>query len=163
MKRRKSKNKRIPNIKYLIVGQGDQKDFVNNLAKDYSVNEDVIFTGSIPEKDLYKYYNLCNLFVMPSENEGFGMTYLEALACGKPAIGCVGTGAEDALLNGQLGLLVSPDDIDALAQSIINVLEGNVEPHLINPEYLRKTVIEHFGFDKFCGKIKNFLQETQML
>lgn len=155
--------KRISNIKYLIVGPGDQKDSLKNLAKDYGVKENVIFVGSIPEKDLYEYYNLCDIFVMPSRNEGFGMAYLEALACGKPVVGSIGTGAEDALLDGKLGILVNPNDINSLAEAIINVFEGNIEPHLINPEYLRKTVIEHFGFDKFCGSIKNFLQETQIL
>jgi len=155
--------KRVSNIKYLIVGPGNQKDFLHNLAKDYGVKENVIFVGSIPEKDLYEYYNLCDIFVMPSRNEGFGMAYLEALACGKPVVGSIGTGAKDSLIDGRLGTLAHPDDINSLAQTIINVLEGNVEPHLINPEYLRKTVIEHFGFDKFCGKIKNFFQETQML
>lgn len=69
------------------------------------------------------------------------MVYTEALACGKPVVGGNVKGAFDALLDGKLGLLVDPDDNNSLAETIINVLKGNIVPHLSNPDYLRETVL----------------------
>jgi glycosyltransferase involved in cell wall biosynthesis len=150
--------RKIPNIKYLIVGPGDQRESLTDLAKACGVMENVVFAGSIPEKDLREYYNLCDLFMMPSKSEGFGMSYLEALACGKPVIGGAGTGAEDALMKGKLGFLVNPDDFNMLAQTTIEILQGNSNSNLINPDYLRKTVLSYYGPDRFSQKLENLLK-----
>jgi glycosyltransferase involved in cell wall biosynthesis len=100
------------------------------------------------------YYNLCDAFVMQSKKEGFGIVFLEALASGKPVIAGNKEGSCDALLNGEVGILVDPDNVDEVAKAIINVLRGNVPDYLLDPQYLRETVLEHYGFDRFCQKVK---------
>ena len=65
---------------------------------------------------------------MPSKGEGFGIVYLEALACGKPTLGGDRDGAKDALCQGELGVLVNPDDIGAIAHNLRQILQGT-HPH----------------------------------
>ena len=149
--------KKIPNLVYLIGGKGNDAPRIKRLIKGRGLDDYVKLIGLIPEKELVDHYNLCDIFVMPSKGEGFGIVFLEALACGKPVICGNKDGSVDAVLNGKLGILVDPDNIDQIAEAIINVLQGNVPDNLIDPEYLRKIVLEHYGFDKFTKRVKDLL------
>lgn len=86
------------------------------------------------------------------------MVYTEALACGKPVIGGDEAGALDALLDGRLGLLVNPNNVQGLTDAIIRMLRGEVEPHLLDPVYLRTTVLAHYGFERFTERVGELLQ-----
>src|SRR5262245_51299351 len=87
---------------------------------------------------------------MPSQGEGFGIVYLEALACGKPVLAGNKDGSRDALADGELGLLVDPDDTAKIAAEIIRVLRReHSHPKIFYPEILRQRVIELFGFNAF--------------
>ena len=97
---------------------------------------------------------------MPSKGEGFGIVYLEALACGKPTIGGNQDGAIDALCQGELGALVNPDDVEAIAKTIIQILQGNYpNPLLYKPELLRKKVIKIFSFERFNTTLTNLINQ----
>ena len=116
--------------------------------------------GFIPDEELCDYYNLCDVFAMPSKGEGFGIVYLEALACGKPTIGGNQDGAIDALCNGELGVLVDPDNIEQIAQAIVDILQGKHPlPILYQPDLLRQKVIEIYGFDKFKERLALILSD----
>lgn len=150
--------RKIPNIKYLIVGSGDGHSYLQALSNNYNLQDQVLLVGSVPNSRLRDYYNICDLFVLPSKDEGFGRVYTEALTCGKPVIGGAAKGSFDALLNGKLGMLVDPDDVEGLADAIINMIEGNVEPHLLDPNYLRETVLAHYGFERFTERVGELLE-----
>jgi glycosyltransferase involved in cell wall biosynthesis len=95
---------------------------------------------------------------MPSKGEGFGIVYLEALACGKATIGGNQDGAIDALCNGELGALVDPDSIEQISKTLISILQGTyVNTLMYNPEALRQKVINIFGFEQFKKKMHNLL------
>ena len=149
--------KRLPNLKYLLVGEGDDMPRVKKLVKEFSVSEYVVFTGFISDAELPYYYNLCDVFVMPSKREGFGIVFLEALAYGKPVIAGNKGGSPDALLDGKLGILVDPDNVDQIANAIVDVLEKKVSAHLLDKDYLRKAVLENFGFKNFSNKLKEIV------
>ena len=98
---------------------------------------------------------------MPSKGEGFGIVYLEALACGKPTLGGNQDGAIDALCHGRLGALVDPDNIEEIAQTLIQILQGTYPNSLIyQPEQLRQKVIETYGFEKFKQTLAGYLTES---
>jgi glycosyltransferase involved in cell wall biosynthesis len=121
----------------------------------------VTLTGFVPDEELVDHYNLCDVFAMPSKGEGFGIVYLEALACGKPTLGGNKDGAIDALCQGELGILVDPDDPNAIAQSLIQILQGtHPHPILYQPEVLRQKVIETFGFERFKQTLARLMQSS---
>jgi phosphatidyl-myo-inositol dimannoside synthase len=73
--------KRFPNLKYMIVGDGDDRGRLEKKAKAMGVSEQVIFAGKIAEQEKVSHLCLADAFVMPSYGEGFGIVFLEALRC----------------------------------------------------------------------------------
>jgi glycosyltransferase involved in cell wall biosynthesis len=148
----------IPTVHYLIVGKGDDLPRLKELINRHQLQDCVTLAGFILDSELKDYYNLCDLFALPSKGEGFGIVYLEALACGKPTLGGDRDGAIDALCNGELGVLVNPDDINAIAKIAIDILQGNyLHPLIYNPEALRQKVIEIFGFESFHKTLASYI------
>ncbi len=150
----------IPDIHYLIVGKGSDHPRIEQLIIDLNLQDCVTLTGFIPDTELNDHYNLCDVFAMPSKGEGFGIVYLEALACGKPTLGGDRDGAIDALCQGELGVLVNPDDIDAIAQNLSQILQGtHPHPLIYQPEILRQKVIDTFGFAQFQQTLKGIMAD----
>jgi glycosyltransferase involved in cell wall biosynthesis len=135
-----------PDMRYVIGGSGDDVPRIRQLIKQLGLQKHVILTGFISDAEICDHYNLCDLFVMPSTGEGFGVVYLEALACGKPVVAGCRDGSVDALMNGELGFLVEPDDVEQIVEKVHEVLEGShSNPLLRNPTALRQRVIDEFG------------------
>ncbi|MBO1351801.1 MAG: glycosyltransferase family 4 protein [Hormoscilla sp. GUM202] len=150
----------IPQVHYLIVGKGDDLPRVEQLIQQLNLQHHVTLAGFIPDSELCDHYNLCDVFAMPSKGEGFGIVYLEALACGKPTLGGNQDGAIDALCNGELGALVDPDNIEEIAQTLIQILQGNYPNYLLyKPQVLRQKAIDTFGFEKFQQTLGLYLSE----
>ncbi len=142
--------RQIPNVHYLVVGKGSDRLRIEQLIALLSLQESVTLAGFVPDDELCQHYNLCDVFAMPSKCEGFGIVYLEALASGKPTLGGNQDGAIDALCHGELGALVDPDDVGAIAQTLIQILQGTYpHPIMYQPEVLRQKVIDRFGFEGF--------------
>jgi phosphatidyl-myo-inositol dimannoside synthase len=128
----------VPEVVYVIAGDGDDLDYLDRLACECGVRENVIFAGRVSDEELPLLYNACDAFIMCSRAdrsrrgilaEGFGMVLVEASACGKPVIAGKSGGVPDAVQDGRTGLLVNPEDSDAVAVAIIKVLR---EPGLAN-------------------------------
>jgi glycosyltransferase involved in cell wall biosynthesis len=113
---------RFPNARYVIVGEGPDKDRLRALSKELGVQDKVTMAGYVPNDSLRDHYNLCDVFAMPSKGEGFGIVFLEALACGKPVVAGNKDASSEALLNGRLGTLVDPDDVQQIAEAVCSTL-----------------------------------------
>jgi len=122
----------VPEVRYLIIGDGPLRLQLQALAKELGVAKHVLFVGAVEhnDPDLPRYYSACDVYVMPSrplpshgEVESFGMVYLEAGACGKPVVAGRGGGVEEAVEDGVTGLLVDPLDVNEIANAIVRVLE----------------------------------------
>jgi phosphatidylinositol alpha-1,6-mannosyltransferase len=98
-------------ICYLIVGEGDDRSRLEALAAEIGVSDRVKFLGAVDPQTLIETYRAADLFVMPSTGEGFGVSFLEAMASGTPALGLDVAGARDALGEGELGTAVIEDDL----------------------------------------------------
>jgi glycosyltransferase involved in cell wall biosynthesis len=147
-----------PNARYLLVGKGPDRPRIERLIAEAGVQDAVILAGFVPNEELAEHYNLCDIFAMPSQGEGFGIVYLEALACGKPVLAGNKDGSRDALGDGELGLLVDPDDTAEIATEIVRVLRReHSHPKIFHPELLRRRVIELFGFEAFKQAVANLL------
>jgi len=149
----------IPNVHYIIVGKGGDQPRIEELIAELKLQDCVTLAGFVPDEKLCDYYNLCDVFAMPSKAEGFGIVYLEALACGKAVLGGNQDGAIDALCHGKLGALVNPDDVPALAQTLTEILIKKYPNSLMyQPESLRDLVMNVFGFEQFQSTLNQHLE-----
>jgi glycosyltransferase involved in cell wall biosynthesis len=99
---------------------------------------------------------MADLFIMPSQKEGFGIVFIEAMACGLPVIAGNKDGSVDALKNGELGILVDPDDKDQILEALETELKDrDLKNKLKLKTDLQKKVIDVFGFDTFKKNLKN--------
>jgi len=115
----------VPNVCYIIAGDGDDEDRLAAKAERLGVADRVIFTGRIPETRKADFYRLADAYVMPSQGEGFGFVILEALACGIPTIGSSRDGTYEALREGLLGIAVDPTDAAAVEAAILQALRSD--------------------------------------
>ncbi len=150
----------IPNVHYLIVGKGDDQARLERYIAQLNLQNSVTLAGFVPDEELCDYYNVCDVFAMPSKLEGFGIVYLEALACGRPVLGGNQDGAIDALCQGELGVLVNPDDAEEIAKNLIQILKGqHLNRTLYQPEMLRQRMIEHYAFSQFRDNLTKHLND----
>ncbi len=116
----------------------------------------MVFAGFIPESEKTEHYRLADAYVMPGWGEGFGFVYLEAMACGIPALGSKLDGSREALRDGDLGILVDPHDRDDLWQGILEVLK---RPRGVIPPGLSYFSLENFN--RRCHDILRQIMEKK--
>ncbi|HXG57540.1 MAG TPA: glycosyltransferase family 4 protein [Thermoanaerobaculia bacterium] len=139
-------------VVYVIAGGGSDQPRLEAKAAALGVRERVVFTGYFPEEEKADLYSLADVFVMPSRGEGFGFVFLEALASGLPVIGSRIDGGRDALLDGELGLLVDPAnsaEIEAAIRELLARRERHVPPRL-----------EHFSFEHFTARLAAIVDDV---
>ncbi|GAB1545085.1 hypothetical protein NUACC21_77610 [Scytonema sp. NUACC21] len=144
----------FPEVKYLVIGRGDDQPRLAQLAKDAGVSDRVIFAGFVPTEELIEHYRLADAYVMPSQ-EGFGIVYLEAMACGVPVLSGDADGSADPLQDGKLGWRVPHRDEKAVAAACIEMLKG--EDQRCNGEWLRQQVLNLFDMNAFYRRLKEQL------
>ena len=130
-----------PDLIYLIAGDGEDRHRLERLSCERGVSQHVKFCGEVSNAEKADHYRLADAYIMPSRLEGFGYVFLEALASGLPVVGSQIDGSQDALLNGELGELVDPDDSEALSTAIIRALQ---KPKIV-PEQLQLFSLERFN------------------
>lgn len=156
-------HQKVPDIHYVLVGKGSDRPRVESLVSSLGLEDCVTLAGFVPDEEICDYYNLCDVFAMPSKGEGFGIVYLEALACGKPTVGGNQDGAIDALCHGELGILVNPDNVNEIADTLIDILQGkSSHPLLYQPEALRQKVDEIYGFESFQSNLLALLNDANL-
>ena len=154
----------FPDIRYVLVGEGSDTERIEELVSSLKLDKHVILPGKITGEDLCDHYNLCDCFAMPSTGEGFGIVFLEALACGKPVLAGNKDGSVDALRNGELGVLVDPDEINDISDNLIKILKReHPNKTIYDPQLLRAKAIEYFGFDKFRMTLEQYLKDAKTL
>lgn len=137
---------------YLIAGVGEDRTRLERIAHQHGVAQQVRFLGKVPKADLPDLYRAADLFVLPSTGEGFGIVYLEAMACGTPAIGLAVGGVADPLSDGELGTLL-PGNAD-LAAAMQELMLG-AKP---DPAELSRIVRERFGLEAFRLRVAQALK-----
>jgi phosphatidylinositol alpha-1,6-mannosyltransferase len=117
--------KRGHDICYLVVGEGDDRPRLEALAVQVGVSDRVKCLGATEPQTLSEIYRAADLFVMPSTGEGFGVTFLEAMASGTPALGLDVAGARDALGEGELGIAVSENEVPTAIARLLDEPKRN--------------------------------------
>ncbi len=127
---------KFPDLVHLVVGDGDDRERLQARARELAGDPRAVrFLGYVPDEDLPELYRLADLFVMPSTEEGFGIVYLEAAACGLRVVAGIGGGSADALPGaGRTGLRVDPSNRQALIDAIVALLaQGRADPSDVEP------------------------------
>lgn len=151
-------------LQYVVVGKGVHEAALRQLAQAVGVAEAVRFVGYVPDGDLASYYAACDVFVMPSREEqgsveGFGISFLEAAAHGRPAIGGRGTGAEDAIADGVTGILVDPYSAEAVTEGIAKLL-GDEPLRKQMGVAARARVESDFSWERAVATVERVLMEA---
>lgn len=136
----------VPDLAYLIVGDGDDRARLEQKAADLGLADRVVFAGYIDETEKADHYRLADSFVMPGRGEGFGIVYLEAMACGVPVVASTRDASREAVRDGALGAVVDPDDADDVRAGILTSLRsGRHVPDGLN----------YFSFEAFTQRWHN--------
>jgi phosphatidylinositol alpha-1,6-mannosyltransferase len=119
---------RAPDVRYAVAGKGAEREKLQKLAHKMGVADRVRFLGEVGERDLPALYNLASVYVGASRRaerlgvEGFGISLVEASACGLPVVAGKSGGIPDAVRDGETGFLVPPDDPAAIADGVGRLL-----------------------------------------
>jgi glycosyltransferase involved in cell wall biosynthesis len=149
---------RWPEVQLAMVGEGDDKEWLVDIARHSGVQKHVHFLSGLTYGQLSACYAGSEVFALPSRGEGFGFVYLEAMARGKPVIGGAHGGAPEVIRDGVTGYLVQHGETEQLATSIDTLLS--------NPELAKKMgaqgkerVEKEFRFSVFAKGFKKILRE----
>jgi phosphatidyl-myo-inositol dimannoside synthase len=119
----------IPDARFLVVGSGPDRDRLEGLAHRKKVADRVVFAGEVPYEVLPNYFQAGDVFAMPCrtrklglEVEAFGLAFIEASAVGRPCVAGDSGGAPEAVLHGETGLVVDGNEVDEVAEAILELL-----------------------------------------
>lgn len=147
--------KSAPNVHLLIVGHGVQNDYLQKLAYDLCIDDACTWLGRLPWKEAMSCLGLMDIVIVPSRFEGFGLTAIEAMACGKPVVASHVDGLAEIIQNGVNGFLVPVDDINGFVKCISSLLKNEDQKIKIGIA-ARKHVEENYTYPIFRERITIF-------
>ena len=147
-----------PDLQLVAVGEGDDQGWLEQIADGRGVLRHVHFLSGLNYPEIAACYQACEIFALPSRGEGFGLVYLEAMACGKPVIGGAHGGAPEVIDDGRTGYLVQHGDAGQLATSLETLL---ADPGLGREMGARgrERVEREFRFNVFAKSLKKILRD----
>jgi glycosyltransferase involved in cell wall biosynthesis len=137
----------LEDVDWVVIGDGPELPRLRRRAAELGVEQRVQLAGRLAPEEALRELATAHVMALPSDDEAFGVAYVEALACGVPAIGCAGEGGpEEIAALGDGMLLVPAHDPGALAATIEAAL---ADPEL--PARARRNAVEHFSWQR-CGR-----------
>ncbi len=144
--------KQFPNTLFLLVGDGDQAEIIRKKIKDLKVEKYFVLPGMISFSDLPKYYNLADVFVMPSIKDEMGnidaspVSMMEAMMCGSPVVATPYAGGKEVIIQGKTGFSVAPKNAQAIGESVIKLLRASKKQKDIK-KLVRTEAVKNFSVD----------------
>jgi teichuronic acid biosynthesis glycosyltransferase TuaC len=142
---------RIPDVRWVVIGDGPERAGLERLSAQLGVADRIEWLGQLAPDEALSELASCHVMALPSLDEAFGVAYVEALACGLPAIGCAGEGGPEEIATfGEGMLLVPPRDPDALAEQIAGLLSDPSRLEALS-QAARRTAADEFSWER-CGR-----------
>jgi glycosyltransferase involved in cell wall biosynthesis len=154
-------------LRYLIAGEGPDRPRLERLARAQGLADTVVFLGSVADDVLPHLYRLCDVFVLVTpfqtegtpQGEGIPLVVLEAQASGRPAVTSSRDGSAESIVDGETGLLVDPDQPEALAHALARLLDDGVLQQRMG-QAARTHAERHFSFPAFSARVGTLLREA---
>jgi phosphatidylinositol alpha-1,6-mannosyltransferase len=138
---------RVPGAELWVTGAGDDRERLEAKARELA-GDSVRFLGRVSDPELSRLFQRASVLAMPSQQEGFGLVYAEAMWHGLPCIGSTADAAGDVISDGETGVLVPYGDVPALANAVSAFL-SDPERVARMGEAGRRRAREHFGYSRF--------------
>lgn len=155
--------KSIPDIRYVVVGEGRYVDEFRRLSTDLGLEDIVIFTGGVPHDEIMDYLDMSDVFIMANrlwnnKVEGFGNVFIEAAARGLPVIAGNDSGAVEAVSHNFNGYLVDPFSVKSISDAVIKLAEDESRRKKFGENGVQ-FVSENFRDEKMIAGYINILKE----
>ena len=151
--------KHIPDAYLTLLGTGRNEAKFKRLAEEMGISGNVSFKGAVPFDQVVTYYQGCRVFCLPSLGEPFGISLLQAMACGKPVISTRAGGVPEFVEDGRSGILVPPGDVERLADALLALLRDPDLCHRIGA-YNRQLCLELYSWDVVVGRIESIYRNV---
>jgi glycosyltransferase involved in cell wall biosynthesis len=151
-------HKAIPQSHLLIVGDGNQFPYLKQLVSNLDVSNAITWTGKMSWEEAMGFIGLMDVVVVPSRFEGFGLTAVEAMTCGKPVVASSVDGLAEIISDGENGVLVPSEDVTAFASALSELLNDEERRQTIGMA-ARRHVIDNYTYHIFRERVKT-LYET---
>lgn len=153
----------VPDILYVIVGDGEELESLKRLVEECGVTPNVQFRTAAADEELLACYQQCDLFVLPNRQigadiEGFGIVLLEAQACGKPVVAGASGGTQETLCEGRTGLTIPCDSPELLAATVAGLLCDKTKLSEMGVA-ARKWIEERFDWNRLAARFERDMAE----
>jgi len=142
---------RLSEVGLVVIGEGPERPRLGRMAAELELRERVEWLGMRPHEEALRELARCHVMALPSVDEAFGVAYVEAMACGLPAVGSAGEGGPQEIAAAGDGLrLVPPRDLHALADTLAELLSDPPGLERLGAA-ARRTAADHFSWEE-CGR-----------
>ncbi len=155
----------FPDLRYIIVGEGDEERTLRDLARELEVRDRVVFAGPMGDDELPEAYATSTVYLGASRvdrginAEGFGISFLEASASGLPVVAGNSGGIRSAVRDGETGVVVPPTDLDAIVAALRGYL-GNEARRRETGAAGRRAVETHYNWDRVARDTRQFTRDV---
>lgn len=149
------------NFKFVIAGKGPLENDLKKQVNDLNLNNRVIFLGHIDQDKLPAYQFACNAFIRPSLSEGFGNSFIEAMASRLPVIASDRGGIPDFIFNRQNGIVVDPENVEEVVYAVKTICEDkDLRNKIIENAY--QMVKDEYDWSIITRQMKNVFDKVSV-
>jgi L-malate glycosyltransferase len=152
--------KKFPDAKFIITGEGPNREHLERLVAKLKLTENIVFTGYIDRKKLLTLYQSSTMYVLPSYHEGLPTSLLEAMSCGLPSIATDVAGNSEVIINNQNGILVPPKSPEELSRQIIRLLNSKSERDRLAKSG-RDHIVNNYDWNIIVDKIEKIYRSIK--
>lgn len=148
----------VSSVKLVVVGNGVMEEYLRKMCVDLNIQQRVVFAGAMTHEALPPYYATADILIGPSLREGFGLAFVEALACGCAVVASDLPGIADIIVDEKTGLCFRPGDSPDIAHHIIRLLKDTNLRQMVRRQG-REHVIAKFGWDGIVQRYRQLITE----
>lgn len=149
----------VPDARLTIGGGGQGIQIVVKWCREYGIEQNVELTGQLSREQVAAQMQACDVFVLPSRYETFGVVYIEAMACGKPVIAAANGGPDDFVKDFN-GILIEPEDTEALTEAMLYMARHRAD---YQPQQIADYVRDNFSGQVIADRLIRIYSDLERL